>query len=181
MPETVKASNRLPRYGMLVGAVAALSECASVPQDLEDSRLALYRGALSGAKYSMDGSEPQGVCTFLGTYDDEYLELLASQPDALAVANQARPFQSGTVAVTVGFGIYGIVEITAALSSDTDSFADSRKPRAIRVTSWAQRSAWSCSMRSFRFPSETGSTSPPGCSTRSSVQPTPHRAGQASW
>jgi len=120
----VTRRHRISRQIALSIAVAAVSSaCASVPAELQDSRLALQRGTLSGAKYSLDGSEPEGVYSFLGMYQQPYLELLSEQPDALAVAESAKPYQYASLAVLAVGGIYGISELIAAANSDSDSFA----------------------------------------------------------
>lgn len=112
---------RWMRLGTLGICLTTLPACASIPMEHQDSRLALQRGGLSGFKYTMDDSEPEGVYNFWGNYNPEFTGLLSSDPIALAEAKKAEGFMYASLGVTLVSAAYSFRELYRAATIDNST------------------------------------------------------------
>jgi hypothetical protein len=99
-----------------------------VPEELESSRLALQerRFLSTGVKYTLDDAERESVHTLLGTYDRSFREVLSQQPEALAEAERAVPYQYASLGVLVLGTAYAVSQMVDAAgnSSEAQTFGE---------------------------------------------------------
>ncbi len=120
----LKPSKSHTRAGLIVASLTMLSACVTVPQQYSSSRLALEKGTFSGFKYTYDGSEPEGVYNFWGTYSGSFTDRLSEQPSALEEARRALPYQYASLGLTAAFTIYAVSELVKGSDTGSGSFSD---------------------------------------------------------
>lgn len=113
---------------VLISAATVLSGCVtasfkSIPEELKSSRLALHERRVfsTGVKYTLEGREQEPVHTLLGTYTGSFRDLLSQQPEALAEAERAVPYQYASLGIFVLGNAYAISQFVAAVNKTSEA------------------------------------------------------------